>query len=160
MSSELEKWYSTPDPWGYESNQDDIKRKNIILSKLNKYKRALDIGCGEGWITKDLPAKEIYGIEEADLAAERLPKNIKRIDEPNGKYDLIIATGVLYKQYDYEKMTNWIIKHANGLVLTSNIKSWEINKLPQDKQIHEEEFKYREYTQKLRIYDFSDTQHR
>lgn len=151
---DLEHWYSKNDPWQYESNSEDLKRKTRILSHLkNTYKRALDIGAGEGFITRDLPAKTIHAIEISDKAASRLPKPIERVHEPQGKYDLIIATGVFYDQYDWKKMHQWIMQHAIGTVLTSNIKSWE-HQLPQ-KPIFEETYTYREYEQHLCLYDFS-----
>lgn len=157
--SELEEWYSKPDPWGYELTADDVKRKWRILGQLRgkKFKRALDIGAGEGFITKDLPADEIHAIEISDTAAERIPKNIIRVSEPGGLYDLIIATGVLYQQYDWQTMTAWILSHANGVVITSHIASWEINQLPKEKLVYETEFPYREYTQHLCVYNFNET---
>lgn len=155
---ELEQFYSLSDPWGYQTNDEDTKRKNIILNELGNFeyfKRALDIGCGEGWITKDLPAKKIYGMDLSDNAVSRLPNNVTAVKKPFLKYDLIIATGVLYQQYDVEKILELIKKHAKGIVLTCNIKDWEINNLPIEKQMKEFEFQYREYTQKLRIYNFA-----
>lgn len=155
--SELEAWYERVDPWGYETNPEDAKRKARILSLIpaKQYQRALDIGCGEGFITRDLPASIIEGVEKSDLAAARLPSNIIRVQAPTGKYDLIVGTGILYPQYDFQLFTKWVIEHASGIVLLSNIKSWEINMLPVGKQVYEEEYPYREFTQKLRIYDFS-----
>jgi len=155
----LEKFYSTPDPWGYQKNKDDIKRKKIILKKIDgKFKRALDIGCGEGWITKDLPADMIYGYEISDNACKRFPKNVKRILEPKGKYDLIIATGVLYEHYDYEFFHKMIEKHASGIVLTCNLllEEMPLNKKP----IFKTQFLYRERIEQLRVYDYSSPQHR
>lgn len=151
---ELDKWYSAQDPWQYENNPHDIYRKEKILTLIaGDYRRALDIGAGEGWITKDLPAKEIHAIEISDVAASRFPKNVTRVSEPWGKYDLIIATGVFYDQYDYKQMHQWIISHASGKVLTSNIKAWE-HPLPA-KPYYEEDYEYRNYTQHLCLYDFS-----
>lgn len=156
---ELEAWYATPDPWGYQKHPDDMYRKVTILSKLHgkSFERALDIGCGEGWITQDLPAKEIHGLELSENARKRLSPNVKGVTEPEGKYDLIVLTGGLYSQYDYEQMTRWIVEHASGLVLTCNIEEWEINRLPKEKLFHQETFPYREYTQHLCLYDFSTT---
>lgn len=153
---ELEDWYSTVDAWGYKTHKDDSFRKIRILSLLKKkYKRALDIGAGEGWITKDLPADEIHAIELSDVASSRFPENIKRVQKPEGEYDLIIATGVFYDQYDWKQMHEWILNHATDTVLTSNIKSWE-HPLPLT-PLHEEEFPYREYTQHLCIYGMATT---
>lgn len=155
---ELEQFYKKTDPWGFQENADDIRRKSLILGHLNRsrFKRALDIGCGEGWISKDLPADEIHGFELSDQAAARLPASVKRVIVPEGRYDLIVATGVLYSQYDWRRMLDMIRQHACGVVLTCNIKNWErpeTTSLPH--QYHEEEFPYREYIQKLRLFDFS-----
>jgi hypothetical protein len=53
-------------------------------------------------------------------------------------------------------MLEMIRRHASGIVLTCNIRDWErpeTTLLPG--QIHEEEFRYREYIQKLRIFDWT-----
>lgn len=152
---DLDEFYSKTDPWGYQDNSDDKFRKQAILDALSPFapfKRALDIGAGEGWITKDLPAKKLEAYELSDLAAARMPNNIKRVTEPSGKYDLIIATGVFYEQYDHQAMLKLIEDHASDIVLTCNIKEWEINPLPSGRIIHCLEFPYRTYTQRMVIY--------
>ena len=152
---ELESWYHQPDPWGYESNPEDDHRKRRILAALEPYvpfTRALDIGCGEGFITRSLPAVEIHGIEVSDKAAERLNPRVHRVHVPRLTYDLVLATGVLYEHYDWRQFTDWIMEAASRIVLTSHIKSWEVNELPKEKQVHEEEFSYRDFVQKLRVY--------
>lgn len=165
----MERFYKTKDPWGYETHPDDLYRKMRILNVLSEnvprgtmvFEKALDIGCGEGWITKDLPAREIYGYDLSDTAMSRLPENVVSIGEEfsEQKFDLVIATGVLYKQYDYEWIQEMIRKVATGIVLTCNIKSWEHNNLPN--LIYQDEFKYREkFTERLAIYDLSAAQHR
>lgn len=149
---ELEQWHSTPDPWGYEKHPDDQYRKELILSLLTKkYDKALDIGAGEGWITKDLPAKEIHAIEISDNASKRFPERVKRVHAPQGTYDLIIACGVLYEQYDYAQMLKWIEESATDTVLTCNIASWEkgLPKLPNMSMTFETIFPYREYKEHL-----------
>ncbi len=160
---ELESFYNENDPWKYQNNPDDINRKFQIIETIRpqRFKRALDIGCGEGWITKDLPADEIFGIELSDNASTRFPSNVKRIDKPEGKYDLIICTGCLYKQYDWRTMLDWIKEHASKRVLLSHIMEWEIPELSELKGLtHTKQFKYRGYTQHLRYYDVSTTQHK
>lgn len=151
---EVEDWYKVTDPWGYTTNPDDIERKQRILSAIPKrnYKKALDIGCGEGWITQDLPADTIHGLELSDRAAKRFPKNVKRVLIPKGKYDLILVTGVLYEQYDYQQVMSWVASHraTDGVIVTSHIEDWE-KPLPIDPS-STERFKYREYTQVLRVY--------
>ena len=74
--------------------------------------------------------------------------------EPDGKYDLIIATGVFYPQYNYHQIINWIREaHApGGIVLTSNIKEWERDLDRIGKPDFETTFQYRTYTQHLCIF--------
>jgi 16S rRNA A1518/A1519 N6-dimethyltransferase RsmA/KsgA/DIM1 with predicted DNA glycosylase/AP lyase activity len=151
---ELENWYAIPDPWMYLQTEDDIKRKSIILDLLNKYKRALDIGCGEGFITTDLPAIDIHGIEISDNAARRLPWNVKRVHQPEGVYDLVMTTGTLYQQYDHVQIAEWIRRAAYRHVLIAGIKDWLV---PYNfgTPIASKEFKYREYTQSVILYEVS-----
>lgn len=149
---ELEKWWETKDAWGYETNPDDLFRKEQILSFLKTYKRALDIGAGEGWITKDLPAKEIYALEISDNASKRLPKNVTGIKEPEGKYQLILLTGVLYKQYNHVEMANIAKKHGCRHILVAGIDNWLID-YDFGKKIKETVFPYREYKQRVMLYE-------
>lgn len=151
---ELEEWYSQPDPWEYETNPDDSIRKEYVLAALEPhwYQRALDVGCGEGWITKDLPARVIHGLELSDTARERIPEPVIAIETPTYKYDLIILTGVLYEQYDYRSMMKMVKDYSRRgtTVLTCHIKDWE-QELP-FKAEYVEEFPYRGYIEVLRRY--------
>lgn len=152
---ELEQWYKTPDPWEYETTTDDIFRKDFFLNMLPiRYRRALDIGCGEGFITRDLPAEDIHGIEISDLAASRLPWNVKRVHEPEGLYDLVMTTGTLYVQYDHQQIIQWIQKAACRHILIAGIKDWLI---PHTfgTVIVTKEFQYRQYTQLVTLYEVS-----
>lgn len=123
---DIEKAAEEPDHWRYQSIPDDAMRKAIILRFCGpiRYKRALDIGAYEGWITQDLPADEIEGYEISDNASARFPANVKRTLEPSGEYDLIIATGVMYGHYDWQKFLDIIEKHAVGNIVLCNIKEW------------------------------------
>ena len=57
---DLESWYDSTDPWGYETNKDDAYRLKKLLSLLEKkYHKAIDIGAGEGFVAKHLPADKI-----------------------------------------------------------------------------------------------------
>lgn len=165
---EIEKAYEKPDPWGFQTHVEDQKRKARILEVIAGYvpegglfQRALDIGAGEGWITKDLPAIALEAFEISKNAKSRLPETVKGVEDPSGFYDLIIATGVLYGHYDCREFFNRIERHAKGIVLTCNIKAWELREMSDPKwvrenlcleQIHEEEFPYREFYQKLRVF--------
>ena len=46
---QLEQFYQTADPWGYKTNDEDARRKQILLEILNRYPKfdkAIDIGAG------------------------------------------------------------------------------------------------------------------
>ena len=151
---ELEDWYVNPDPWGYETNPDDKIRRRQILSVMFYYERALDIGAGEGFVTTKIPADEIHGIEISDKAAKRFPANVKRVLEPQGKYDLVMTTGTLYEQYDHQQIVEWIRQSASRHVLICGIKEWLIP-YSFGKVLIQKEFPYRNYTQSLILYAFS-----
>lgn len=159
----LEEFYLNPDPWNYKADKWDEVRKDIIIATAKRYTplgaRVLDIGCGEGFITQDLPGMEIHGIELSDNAANRLNERVVRTDRPSGfkKYHVVLACGVLYEQYDWEQMHRWIDRAVmqGSHVITCNIMDWEINKLPRDKQIEVRVFPYREYNQVLRVYKYA-----
>jgi hypothetical protein len=151
---ELENWYLREDPWNYKTTEDDYFRKEKILSLLKKYDKALDIGCGEGFITKDLPANEIFGIELSDNASLRLPSNVTRLIQPVDIYDLVMTTGTLYQQYNHQQITNWIKQSASHHILVGGIKDWMIWS-DFGKIINEIEFQYREYTQIIRLYEIT-----
>ena len=158
---DLEDFYSTPDPWGYKTNDDDENRRKYVsaIAKVfapfpGLYDRALDIGAGEGFMTSAIPCTDIEYIEISDKAASRVHPIYKRVKKPAGKYDFILCTGQLYEQYDYQLFLDWIYKHSSGIVLVSHY-----NKAgrPHDdlhyNQIFYAEFPYREGKQILRVYD-------
>lgn len=153
---EIEKSYKAEDPWHYKTTPDDINRKKKLIdlaSKFGPYERALDIGAGEGWITQDLPAKEIHGYEVSDNAASRFPENVKRVLAPQGKYDLILATGIFYGHYNWQLFMEFIRNHASKHILVSSMVPGEhvcVNEI--GKVIHQEEFKYRHCNQRTRMF--------
>ncbi len=154
---ELDRFYQrSVDPWAFTTTPDDHRRKDAILKVVGKhkpYKRALDVGAGEGWITQDLPAKEIDAIELSDVAASRFPKGIRRVPEPYGTYDLILAAGVFYRQYEWRQMLDWVKQYTKGYLVISGIKDWLVPELEElGKPVYKEEFKYREFTQEIRVY--------
>lgn len=172
-AEDLERTYDNPDPWGYQTNPADIERKNKILYNVNllrlaefpkkalKFEKALDIGCGEGWITKDLPAEKIYGFEVSSQARERWPSNINKfIDWPERRFDLVLATGILYENYSWQLFTNIINSHATKYIVTCNIagrEHWPAIEQIEGKLLYLEEFPYHRgpdemFTQRLRIY--------
>ncbi len=154
---ELEAFYSREDPWDYETTPDDIRRKRYILHALDlfgPFNRMLDIGCGQAWVTRDVHACVRHGLEISDTAAERFPVTVKRVTFPDGKYDLVMATGVLYAHYAWSEFIDMIRGHASRYILTCNIKSWEVPAAQAlGKQIWDMEFPYRQWVQKLRVFE-------
>lgn len=167
---ELEQWYNNEDPWGYNDNKDDITRKEILLSEIPKikFKNVLDIGCGQGFITKDLPGETVYGVDISESAinlANKISNNslifrqgsVFEIDKLfDIKFDLIIITGVLYSQY-IGKSSNLIyllidkILNENGVLISVHINEWYQVQFPylRTKQFY---YDYRQYTHNLEIY--------
>jgi len=151
---ELEDWYAKPDQWGYFTNPEDEKRRTLLLSMLDcgyYYQRALDIGCGEGFITEKIPAHTIHVLDLATNALGRLPKNVMPVQKPHGKYDLVVSTGTLYPQYDHKAIYECIMDCAKEHILISGIGAWLIaydfgNPLKHIK------FPYREFEQHATLY--------
>lgn len=142
---------------------DDLTRKKQILHRCkahvpdgaSAFARALGIGCGEGWIIKDLPATEINGIELAAIHTPHLPENVTRVYKPEGKYDLIVATGVVQSGYwNLNQIFNWIKGCATGIVVTCGVTKHEVP-LPFFTEKYMFEFPYDgdHSSQTLRVYD-------
>lgn len=167
---EIEDFYKNEDPWGYRKHPDDAKRKqkiiNVLKSKVNNIDnlRVLDLGCGEGFITEDLPGREIIGLDISQTAIERAKRwnrkakyfqfDLNKDDlKKLGKFDVIIATGILYKDYLKSRAINQIdnVLKKNGFLLTCHIKEWKIFE-PPFFLIYEEEFPYKNYTERLTLY--------
>lgn len=153
---EIEKQYEIPDPWEYQKTPDDLNRKRILTMTVKifgPYERLLDIGAGEGWITQDYPVPVLHGYELSNNASKRFPSNVKRIDIPDGSYDIVTCTGIFYPHYDWLGFMDIIYEHASKHVLVSSIKAWEhpcVDRI--GNCIHEEEYKYREYVQRMRLF--------
>lgn len=167
---ELDDFYNTADPWGYYDNPHDKTRKARILAALpvHEYTTALDIGCGNGFITNSLPARSIIGLEFSEKAVawanEHAPSNIKYIngslfDLPDlnlPPMDLIVITGVLYPQYIGKSLRlvyvliDRMLK-PGGILLCSHIFEWYQARFPY-LTISREYFAYRDYSQILEVY--------
>ena len=168
---ELEKWYEKPDPWDYENNPDDLKRRSMLLSVLpeKKYSKVLDIGCGDGFLTVRLPGEEIIGVDISANAISHAKKNglphieyhrYSLFDLPglgwDQSFDLIVITGVLYPQYigDSESLAYIIIddllQHGGHLV-SCHIEEWYRARFPYI-TLKREYYPYREHTHILEVY--------
>ncbi|OGB73510.1 hypothetical protein A3K24_01495 [candidate division Kazan bacterium RIFCSPHIGHO2_01_FULL_44_14] len=165
----IEQFYATADPWDYEKTPDDQTRKAKLLQVIGQYvptvasARVLDVGCGEGWITQDLPGGEIVGIDVSAIAIERARRANRRgyyrrfdlnLDDPKtlGGFDVVIITGVLYKNYLTQPaaMKLLTLLKPGGYLVMSHISEWDRwhFDLP---IIYETRFSYRKYTQHLQI---------
>ena len=102
------------DPYNYEINPSDILRQKKLLKILPKlpYKRTLDLGCGNAFMTQILPGEKIIGIDPdaPSIAAaqkralgdrfEFFVSSIYDIHAADfGTFDLIVITGVLYTHF-------------------------------------------------------------
>lgn len=171
---ELEEWYSSEDPWNYENNLEDIKRRDALLFSLpdKKYNNVLDIGCGNGFITKRLPGKNIIGVDISEKAIKQAKKHnakgSKKITYFAGdffnlttilktkKFDLIIITGVLYPQYigKAKILTTIIIDellNKGGILASVHIDEWEHTQFPYLK-IKQRYYDYRDFIHDLQVY--------
>lgn len=167
---ELEDWHRQHDPWGYESSPEDRRRKEILLSEIPEgtYQRVLDIGCGQGFLTKDLPGEQIVGVDiaaEAIAHARRLASarlqfkqgsifGLEKVVEPG--FDLIVITGVLYPQYIahalptvYRTMDRLL--NNGGLLLSVHIEDWYQARFPY-LMLRQHMYPYREFTHRLELY--------
>jgi SAM-dependent methyltransferase len=167
---ELENWYSEADPWGYYENPQDIMRKARILLAIPQlnYENILDIGSGNGFLTNELPGKQITGLDISEKAVQWSNEHAA----PNARYlcgslfdipdlnlppmDLIVITGVLYPQYIAESirlvyvLIDRLLK-PGGILVCSHIYEWYKVRFPY-LTVSREYFAYREFSQVLEVY--------
>lgn len=167
----LDDWYRNRDPWGYETNPDDAKRKRILLDSIppGKYRRVLDVGCGSGFITRDLPGGEIIGI---DLSEAALNDARQRSSRPNisyqaaslfdlslgkfGSFDLIVITGILYPQYvgTAAPLVHLLIDEVlkkDGILVSVHIDEWCRQRFPY-LMAWSDTYSYRDYIHRIEVY--------
>lgn len=169
---ELEQFHSSIDPWGYENNREDNNRKDILFSELPKrnYLNVLDIGCGQGYVTKDLLGQNIIGVDISQTAVDFANKHVSKkhitfqqcslfdLDKlfPTKKFDLIVITGVLYPQYigNSSNLVYLLIDKLlseNGVLVSVHINDWYKSQFPYLK-LKQVFYNYREYIHNLEIY--------
>lgn len=176
MRDAMNEKYKTPDPFGVKTDPADAFRKNRILDiteeilrnwcGLERFARALDIGCGEGFITVDFPATEIWGYDVSDVALERFPSgggtrggHVLLTSDPDkitGMFDLILAAGVMVREYDFKSIIKLIEDHACGIVVICQTDQTEVPEVTSltGNQIHCTKFPYREFHQRLRVFSY------
>ena len=168
---EIEASYKTPDPWGFRSNPADRDRKGRIVdaclaaaqnSGIQCFRRALEIGAGEGFIAECLPALEVHGLEVSKTARSRMPANVTPRDRISleERFDLVVIPGVLYGHYHVEDFFEIVRRNASRIVVTCNIEAWEDKRMEDPEFLllslglierRKETFSYREYIQRLRV---------
>jgi 2-polyprenyl-3-methyl-5-hydroxy-6-metoxy-1,4-benzoquinol methylase len=166
---DLEQWNDNEDPWGYNNNFHDDLRKITLLDQIPKrdYENVLDIGCGQGFITNNLPGKNVYGVDISETAIKFARKSNTKVDYSVGsifeidklveiKFDLIIITGVLYPQYigNSSSLIYLLIDkilRPNGILISVHINEWYSSQFPYLK-INQLYYDYREFTHNLEIY--------
>ena len=145
---ELEDFYTVPDPWDYEQTQDDRDRLARVVAAIPRrtYARTLDIGCGNGFVTENLPGDELVGVDISARAVEharsrfraRWPERVARFEARSlfdlrsteiGVFDLVVVTGVLYPQYvgrGHAVVTEVLrdVLTPGGVILTVHIDEW------------------------------------
>jgi len=168
---EIEKWHQSKDPWRYETSKDDLLRKEILLSELpsQKYSDVLDIGCGQGFITRDLPGNRIIGVDIAMEATKKarqyensritfLTASVFELNQLFSQdFDLIIITGVLYEHYIGHSLSLIYLivdqlLRKNGILASVHINSWYQARFPY-LLVSEYYYDYRSYIHKLEIYE-------
>jgi SAM-dependent methyltransferase len=146
---ELEKTYATKDPWAYENNPDDLRRRAELLALLprSRPQRTLDIGCGDGFVTFALPGAQVVGIDLSENAIGLANSALQSRDDkerflfhsasifdlantfPANAFDLIVITGVLYPQYigAAKSVVRLLIDHLllpGGTLVCCHIAEW------------------------------------
>lgn len=108
--------------------------KTILLSEIpqNQYNKVLDIGCGQGTVTRLLPGKKVIGTDISSYAVEkaRLLKD-NRLDFMKNslfdlnnlfekEFDLIFISELLYPRYTGNSY-NLIYSIIDNLLLESGV---------------------------------------
>ena len=166
----LDTFYSDPDPWGYHSNSEDAKRRDVMLAAIpkRKYAATLDIGCGNGFITAHLPGEKVIGVDISQKAVEYARRTATERTtylaadlfqlraDTLGTFDLIIVTGVFYPQYiaKAQVLAQLIVDQllqSDGVLVTVHIDAWYRTRFPYllGSQLT---YPYREFTHLLEIY--------
>ncbi|UCH09870.1 MAG: class I SAM-dependent methyltransferase [Fidelibacterota bacterium] len=170
---EIEKWFEKTDPWGYEDHPSDQHRRALLLSLLPKksYRKILDIGCGDGFITSRLPGEKVFGIDISENAIRQAREKceglshisfeaVSLFDLPDLgwdlSFDLIILTGVLYQQYiaEGDMLAFTIINdllEPGGHLVSCHIDEWCRFRFPYV-TLHREYYSYREFSHILEVY--------
>ncbi|MHC5718487.1 MAG: glycosyltransferase, partial [Nostoc sp.] len=120
--------------WQDETMPEDKIYKELLLSEIpeNNYKNVLHIGCGNGFMTKDLAGEKVLGVDILSNGINQakayennrlkfIQSSILELEHKSQeKYDLILITGVLYSQY-IGKLHNLIYSLLDKLIIDDGI---------------------------------------
>jgi|GEM_PF-1313673 hypothetical protein len=160
----VEGQYAKPDPWGYQRHPDDKYRRLMVMTAClglapdGRFRKALDVGAGEGWITQALPAIEIYGLELSDAAAARFPTSVKRLTDGthDHSFDLVVSTETMFEHYNWKQIRDAILKAAapGALIVTCNNTKWEVPAIEKEigSPLLVQEFPYRGMVMRLKAW--------
>ena len=105
---------------GYGGYKYDGRWKKVAIKMLDEYNikpgmKILDIGCGKGFLLKDLkilcPNIEVFGIDISEYAIKNVEKevsdncivgNATTLPFPDNHFDLVISINTLHNLYNYE----------------------------------------------------------
>lgn len=174
--AELEAFYSKADPWDYKSIPDDEDRKARMLGLIprGRFARTLDIGCGNAFVTKDLPGDRVVGMDISTNAVRFAEQEVaSRPDSDRfsfvqgsvfdvGKafepasFDLIIITGVIYAQYignAFRLIAGAIdsVLKEGGYVVSCHIDEWSKWRFPYT-VVDQSYYAYRQFTHRLEVF--------
>src|SRR5260221_10813767 len=113
---DFETWYAKENPWDFNNTIIDKVRRKILIHHLDalchetKITSILDVGCGEGYITKDIVNKfnvqiDAFDISDKAIARAKIKNSHSKINyyqldlndfQPTKEYDLILCEEALY----------------------------------------------------------------
>jgi 2-polyprenyl-3-methyl-5-hydroxy-6-metoxy-1,4-benzoquinol methylase len=106
-AEDFNRYYATPDPWGYAQAtfRDKVLRRR--LTRSIRKKSVLELGCGEGHLTQAIfhRARSVMAVDISDVAIARAKalnlRNAKfetsdLLETPFGGYDVITALECIY----------------------------------------------------------------
>ncbi len=104
QSGQLEAYYRNPDLWDmarYESNANQRLRARMISSLVNgEVRSVLDVGCGNGFITRHFSADRVVGLDPSPEAldqveGEKVLGRADRLPFADDEFDAIVCAEVL-----------------------------------------------------------------
>jgi len=104
----------------------------ILAPYKQEYERAINIGFGVGYyVTTHLPAKFIHDLDisgNENLFTGTLPDNYDVVNEPVGKYDLVVSSNTLYQHLEHDWIYRLIMGCAKNYILIGGVNDWLIEK--------------------------------